>query len=123
MKIKQLLRFYFYADEAERAIDNLITYIACSPFVYGGAERAAQRIIYLRDCKDRLSELWLYLDSVISRFGAQSEVLRGYVSAGWEGDIREQKRVLMRFRRYAAGVGRFGEALTLLRKYIVYCRA
>ena len=119
MKTKQLLRFYFYADGAERAIDNLITYIACSGCA---AERAAERIIYLRDCKDRLSELWAYLDGVISRFGAERSFLLGYVSGERAGDEKALKRVLMRFRRRARGVERFGDALALLSKYIVYCR-
>lgn len=122
LKTKQLLRFYFYAEGAERAIDNLIMYIACSPFGDGGAERAAQKIIKLRDCKDSLAELWGYLDGVISRLGAERDVLLGYVSGERAGDERRQKRVLMRFRRRASGVERFDDALALLRKYIVYCR-
>ncbi len=122
MKTKQLLKFYFYAEGAERAINNLITYIACSPFGDGGTELAACKIIYLTGCKDRLSELWTFLDGVISRFGDEREILLGYASGIYGCGDKRQKRVLMRFRRRAAGAERFNEALSLLRKYAVYCR-
>lgn len=120
LKTKQLLRFYFCAEGVEGEINNLITYIACSPFC--AAEKAAAKIIYLRDCKDRLSELWRFLDGVISRFGADCDVLRRYAVGTAENDEKAIKRVLMRFRRRAEGVERFNEALSLLRKYAVFCR-
>ncbi len=120
MKTKLLLRFYFYADGVERAIDNLIIAVACSG---ANAEQTAEKIIYLRECKDRLSELWAYLDNVVSGFDTEADILRGYIEGREDIGDKALKRVLMRFRRHAAGAERFKDALALLRRYSVFCRS
>lgn len=127
MNSKQLLKFYFYADGLNGALDNLIMKNACNTSDYRrGGEYYADRICELIGAKQRLCELWGYLDGVIGEFSeSEREVLRFYgVMRGGtgrlsEGSRREIKRVTVKFMRHARAIGRYAEGVKLVKKY--YC--
>lgn len=119
MKIKLLLRFYFFADGAESAIDNRILKLACSPCA--DALESAESICGLIFEKSELSKLWRYLDGVIGSMPADdADRLRFY--AGKRGGLTEEekkgvKRAVMKFVRRARGAERFEEGIKLAGKY------
>ena len=126
MKSKQLLRFYFYADGLNKALDNLILKYACSEDYCRGGEFYADRICDVIWAKQRLCELWKYLDGVVDGLTAgEREVLRYYgAMRGGTGRLsedsrREIKRVTVKFTRHARNIGRFAEGVKLVKKY--YC--
>lgn len=126
MKSKQLLKFYFYADGLNRALDNLILKYACNTDYSLGGEYFADKICGVIGAKQRLSELWGYLDKVMGEFSdSEREVLRFYgaMRGGTarlsEDSRREIKRVTVKFTRHARYIGRFGEGVRLVKKY--YC--
>ena len=127
IKSKRLLRFYFNADELERALDNLIiTHAYRSADCAKGGEYCSNRIIDLIESKKTLSELWRYLDGVISEFkDGEIETLKGYALSRCgikrleETRRREIKRVLVKFVRHARSVERFAEGMRLVGEY--YC--
>lgn len=119
MKIKLLLRFYFFADGAEIAIDNRILKLACSPCA--DAFEAAESICGLISEKSELSRLWRYLDGVIGSMPAD-DVERLEFYAGKRDGLTEEekkgvKRAVMKFVRRARGAERFGGGIKLAGKY------
>ena len=127
MKSKQLLRFYFYADGLNRALDNLILKHACNTADYFlGGEYCADRICEIIGAKQRLCELWGYLDGIIGELSdGEREVLRYYgamrggIGRLPEGSRREIKRVTVKFTRRARAIARYAEGVKLVRRY--YC--
>lgn len=127
MKNKRLLRFYFKADDLERALDNLILHRACASadFVRGG-EFYAQKIISLVAAKDELSSLWNYLDGVMTGLAPEErEVLKGYALARCgikrlpKDSQMEIKKCVVKFVRHARNIKRFGEGIKIVNEY--YC--
>ena len=127
MKSKQLIRFYFSADNVNRALDNLILDKALKSANFGkSCEYYAERITALIGAKEELSKLWNYLDTVVSSLNEQEKtVLRFYaglrvgLSRLTLAQAKEVKRVTVKFTRHARFVGRYGEGVRLVKKY--YC--
>ena len=127
MKSKQLIRFYFSAGNINKALDNLILDKALKSANYpGSCEYFAERILLLIDAKKELSELWSYLDNVISSFTQRERsvlkyygLLRTGVSKLNCARKKEIKRVTVKFTRRAYLVGRYVEGVRLVKEY--YC--
>lgn len=127
MKYKQILRFYFNADELERALENLIMMHACrSADCVKGGEHYAEKILALIEAKEKLSELWQYLDGVISAIKSDEvQVLKSYALMRYgirrldEAKQREIKRVVIKFTRHARSLERYPEGVYLVGEY--YC--
>ena len=120
------MRFYFFADELERALDRLALAAACRS---GGSGRTgdywAERIAVITDKKDKLNALWVYLNSVVSAFGREEkEFLKKYAAyrGGGRRDALEDsllKRVAVKFKRRAVRIENFKEELRTLKD--CYC--
>ena len=127
MKSKQLIRFYFSADNINKALDNLILDKALKSANYGkSCEYYAERILALIDAKEELSKLWGYLDTVVSSLTERERsVLKFYgglrtgLSRLTATRAKEVKRVTVKFTRHARLIGRYGEGVRLVKKY--YC--
>ena len=127
IKSKRILRFYFKADELNRALDNLIINCACSSADCTKAvERYADKIIKLIGAKGELAGFWRYLDGVISALNERDrDTLREYslmrcgIKRLNEVRQREIKRAVIKFVRHARSLDRFKEGLRLVGEY--YC--
>ena len=127
MKSKQLIRFYFSADNINKALDNLILDKALKSANYpGSCEYFAERILALIDAKKELSKLWGYLDGVLSSFSeGERSVLKFYgtlrtgVSKLSCARVKDIKRVTIKFTRRARFIERYGEGVRLVKEY--YC--
>lgn len=126
MKCKRLLKFYFYADALNAALDRLISAVAVKSYEAGAGYQSAEKIMSVIDAKDELSKLWRYLDGVMNGLNESDiETLRYYgglrvgsKSLG-EDAVREIKRAVSKFTRRARFIGRFDRAVSLVREY--YC--
>lgn len=125
-KCKRILRFYFFADGLNRALDNLIYKHATASDGYHDGAYYADKICGLICAKRELSELWQYLDGVMETFTkGERAVLRFYGSTRCgikklsEENRREIKRVTVKFTRRAKLPERFNGALKLVADY--YC--
>lgn len=124
---KRLLRFYFNADGLEGALNNLIINAACSSaYCVDGWEHYAERILAITEAKERLSELWQYIDGVISVLKCHEvQTLKGYalMRCGIKKldptKQREIKRVVTKFSRHARLLDRYAEGMRLVAEY--YC--
>ncbi len=127
MKSKQIIRFYFSADNINKALDNLIMDKALKSAAFGkSCEYYAERILALIDAKRELSRLWRYIDTVISSMTVQERaVLRFYgglrVGLSWltKARVKEVKRVTVKFTRRARRIENFNEGVRLVKEY--YC--
>lgn len=127
MKYKQILRFYFNVDELERALDNLILTHACrSADCVKGGEHYAEKILALIGAKEKLSELWQYLDSVISALKSDEvQILKSYALMRYgirrldKAKQRAIRRVVIKFTRHARSLERYAEGVYLVGEY--YC--
>lgn len=119
MKIKLLLRFYFFADGAESAINNRILKLACSP--WADALGSAESICGLIYEKSELSRLWRYLDGAIRSMPADDverlEFYAGKRGGLTEGEKKSVKRAVMKFVRRMRGAERFEGGIKLAGKY------
>lgn len=131
MKSKRILKFYFFADGLNGALDNYIMKLAVSSGdpVRGG-EYFARKICSIIEEKSALGELWQYLDGVLGAFSkSEKRILRFYgatrrgISSFTQAERREIKRVTVKFSRHAAGLARFAQGLELLGKYYCLLRA
>ncbi len=127
MKSKRILKFYFFAESLNSALDNLIQKFAVdsSDFTRGG-DYYAEKICEIVEEKGKLGELWNYLDKVMCAFTVcEKKVLRFYgatrrgISSFTEDERREIKRVTVKFGRHAKGLERFKDGVGLVGKY--YC--
>lgn len=125
MKSKKILRFYFTAEGVDRALNNLMDAVALGSVndARGGAECAA-RLCDIIMIKERLGELWRYLDGVIGGMSREERLLlerygkmRCGLSRLGEEERRSLRRVAVKFTRHARGVDRFAEGLKLVCKY------
>lgn len=126
MKCKRLLKFYFYADALNAALDRLISAVAVKSYEAGAGYQSAERIMSVIDAKDELSRLWRYLDGVMRGLKENDiKTLRYYgglrtgIKSLGEDKAREIRRVVVKFTRRARFIGRFGRAVSLVREY--YC--
>ena len=127
MKSKRILRFYFKADELERALDNLIFMCACrSADCSKSADYYAKKILKLVAAKGELSGLWRYLDGVVSALKeGERETLKEYslmrcgIARLDEPRRREIKSAVVKFVRHARALERFEEGLRLVGEF--YC--
>lgn len=126
MNSKRLLRFYFKADDLDRTIDNLIFRVAVkSVDCDRGGDFYVERILALTEAKDKLSELWHYLDGVIGGLKEERGTLEGYalmrtgIRRLADERQREIRRALIKFVRHARAVDRFEEGIRLVNGY--YC--
>lgn len=127
MKSKRLLRFYYSADGLDEALDRLILNCALkSAEGEGSGAHYADRILKIIEAKDRLSELWNYLDFVINGLKIRDrEVLRNYAAMRTgikllpEAEQRGVKRAVIKFTRHFRRVERFSEGIRLVNEY--YC--
>lgn len=125
MNSKKLLRFYFGADVLNAAIDNLILAEGClSGRTVGRGENDAARLCVLVGEKAELCGLWKYLDGVMGGIGANERAaLRLYAGmrcglSRLDGDARREIRAaVMKFRRHARRLDRWGRAVGLVDKY------
>lgn len=124
MECKKLLRFYYNAENLNKALDNLILAGACRQDFLRGAQACAEKILDIIYAKERLGELWAYLDGVIGKIcGRGREVLSFYgtTRAGlmsMPDDVRREiKRYAARFTRRLRNLNGYGEALRLLKAY------
>lgn len=127
MKSKRLLRFYFNADSLENALDRLIM-----RYAYKSADGAAdgqfyaERILAVIAAKDRLAELWAYLDVVIPALGVENcKALQRYadmrtgINRLSVEERREIKRAVIKLVRHARIIDRFADGIRLVNEY--YC--
>lgn len=127
MRTKRILRFYFKADEFERALQNLILADACRSADYTKEGNFyAQRIINLISAKQSLAKLWEYLDGVLGGFtDGEKLTMKEYalsrtgISRLRESRKREIKRTLIKFTRRARRLKNFGEGIRVVNRY--YC--
>ena len=127
MKCKRLLKFYFYAEGLNAALDRLIAAVAVKSYeVEGNGAESTERILNIIEAKDELCRLWNYLDKVIrSLDGDEIDTLRFYgglrvgIRKLGKDKVREIKRVLMKFRRRARFAERYQRGIELIREY--YC--
>lgn len=124
---KRLMRFYFKAEELENALDNLILNWALrSAEGVRGGDYYAERIIGIIEAKERLCELWQYLDSVMTTLtSGDRQALEEY--ANMRCGVRKLddaqrlaiKRAQIKFLRHARAIGRFSDGVRLVGEY--YC--
>lgn len=103
MNYKQLLKFYFYADGLNGALDKLaVHYAVSSADCAKGWDYYADKICALTEAKAELAELWAFLDGALSSVTEEDRrALKAYsVSAGRAGRA---------FARIAAGGGNGGK--------------
>jgi len=125
MNCKQLLKFYFFAESLDKALNDLIMRSACDYDEFmRGCEYGADKICGLIEEKCRLGELWEYLDGIMGTFSVgERKILKFYgglrtgTSRLKEEWRREIKRVTVKFVRRARGLGRFGEGMGLVKRY------
>lgn len=124
MKIKEVLRFYFYAEKINTHIDRLILKRACDPAVDG--RDGADRISLLIEEKEGLERLWAYIDGVAGGLGGEELKTLKYYSAMRVGlrrldceSVKRIRRAGVKFVRHARRLQSFGNELKLLKKY--YC--
>ncbi|MBD5632415.1 MAG: hypothetical protein HDP34_04220 [Clostridia bacterium] len=125
-KCKRILRFYFFAEKLNDALDNLIYKHATAFDGYHDGTYYAEKICELIGAKRELSELWQYLDGIMEKFTkGERAVLRFYGSMRCgikklsEENRREVKRVTVKFSRRAKLPERFNGALKIVADY--YC--
>ncbi|MCD7728844.1 MAG: hypothetical protein LUI60_02900 [Clostridia bacterium] len=118
MKTKKVLKFYFTADKAERAIDRLILKRAAAIDYYRTAEQCAERVIALIEKKRALCLLWRHLDSAMFAFSADERKMLKSYAFSQRKERGEVHRLAVRFtRRAQEGISDFEDGLDILREY------
>ncbi|MDE6597417.1 MAG: hypothetical protein K2K60_02125 [Clostridia bacterium] len=126
MKVKRILRFYYFCESLERALDNIILKKALAVGEYSMGQKSAEFILSVIEEKKKLSDLWLYIDGIIKRLDGADRVslkcyaaARGSVKSFDEVVRKEWRRAAVKFRRRARRIDDFAEAIKLVGKY--YC--
>ena len=126
MRIKRLMKFYFYAESLNKALDNIIMNIACSSGAdtYRGGDVYAERIAELVQFKGRLARLWARLDGVMNNLTERDRntlKLYGGLRVGPRGDVKKEiHRAVVKFTR-RAGVLLSGEGTGYKALCACYC--
>ena len=123
MKIKRVLKFYFYCDRLESAINGIILRRAFSSRSRAG-EDAAEDMLEIISDKGELCRLYAYVDGIIKKL-PESDVktlyaycsLRCGVNALPLAERRAVKRAAVKFVRSAHSIDRYSGAVAILGKY------
>lgn len=116
MQAKILLRFYFHVDDLEKSL-NCVMYRQA--FSSHDTFKCAENILQVIEEKSMLSELWNYLDGIISRFGEEDkQALFRYANlrTGFAKQPKEEQKALRRV------VVRFNRRLQALKRYAPHLR-
>lgn len=130
MNYKHLLKFYFFADGLNGAMDSLTFRLAkASADCFNGCEYYAEKILLVIEAKNALNALWLFLDNAVSTMteGDRAALKRYCESRGRKGvealgkdAAKAEHRALMKFSRRMNGrLERYAEQVKVLREY--YC--
>lgn len=124
VKIKSIMKFYFWAGSLDRALDNIVTRLALSAGqdVYTGCEEYFEKICRVLEDKQKLSELWARLDGVMRNMTEKDNAtLQRYAAARTgikDDEKREIHRAAVKFARRAGGLLRScGELYSVLCTY------
>lgn len=134
MDYKHLLKFYFYADGLNGALDDAcVRFAKASADCFKGCEYYAHKICAVIEAKQELNELWLFLDSALSTMTDGDKIaLKGYAeSKGKRGGevigveaAKAEHRALMKFSRRVSGrLERHKKQVNVLREYYCLVRA
>lgn len=110
MKIKRLMRFYFFAGSLNKTLDDIIMNIACSSGadVYCGGLVYAERIAEIVQAKESLARLWARLNGVMEKLTERDRntlKLYGALRVGPRGEIKKEiHRAAVKFTRRAGGI-------------------
>ena len=122
MKIKRILKFYFYAEKIGLHFDRLIERYACDPKADCG--ETLERINILIDEKQKLNKLWSYIDMIAGGLKAdETEALKKYsemrtsIKKLDKETERSIRRAGVKFVRHARRLGSFDGEIRLLGKY------
>ena len=127
MKSKRLLKFYFFSDNLNSALDNLIIQTALDSMnCERGGEYYAEKICALSGVKCSLAELWNYLDNVMRGLTeGETAALKYYgavrhgLSVIPENARKAIKRAAVKFSRRARFIYRYRRGIELVNRY--YC--
>lgn len=123
MKIKRVLKFYFYCDKLEEAINRVMLRRACSSSSRAG-EDAAEDMLEIISDKRELCKLYAYVDGIMKKL-PESDVktlyeyssLRSGVNA-LPNDMRKAvKRAAVKFVRRARCLERYAQSIAVLGRY------
>lgn len=129
LKVKKILRFYFFAESLNCALDNLILKLALSPL--SDTENSAERITDIITRKRALNVFWQYLDGVVKTMSEEDRtVLKSYcgMRVGLKSLGKEEqkavKRAAVKFTRRARRIDGFFEEMRLVSGYysLITCR-
>lgn len=122
MKIKRILKFYFYAENIDLHFGRLIERYACDPNADCG--ETLERINILIDEKQRLNRLWSYIDMVAGGLKAdEAKALKRYsemrtsIKKLDKETERSIRRAGVKFVRHARRLESFGVEMRLVNKY------
>ena len=110
MKIKNLMKFYFFADSLNRALDGVIMRVAfkAGRDAYRGGEAYFNEMAAVVEIKGELSDFWARLDGIMEGLTERDRrTLKVYAAArtAFEGEgKREVHRALVKFSRRAKGL-------------------
>lgn len=110
MKIKRLMRFYFWAGSLDEAFNNLIlkTALTAGEDVYSGCLPYADKICALIETKERLGRLWFRLDGIMSAMSDRDRATLLCYAANRQATCAEEKRethrAVVKFTRRAGGL-------------------
>lgn len=135
MRYKHLLKFYFFADGLNAVLDALAVRIAVSSAdCFKGCAYYAEKIARVIEAKDKLGELWRFLDGVLCSMKegdraalfayATSRSKRGALKS--DGEEKALHRALMAFSRRVSGrLVKYSEQVNVLSKYycLINCRS
>ena len=130
MNYKHLLKFYFFADGLNGAMDSLTFRLAkASADCFNGCEYYAEKICRVIEAKNALNALWLFLDNAMGTMTESDRLaLKAYSqSRGKRGgetlekeEAKAEHRALMKFSRRMSGrLEKYAEQVKVLREY--YC--
>lgn len=118
MGTKKILRFYYSADNLERAFENLIMRRACAT---DADADDVERLCTVIGEKIDIQRLWGYLDKVLSGLTEEERVLLEKYALGKPigGERRRINGAVAKFLRRSWRMDDFSKEISVLEKY--YC--
>lgn len=110
MKIKRLLKFYYFADSLNSALDGAVyrLAVACGRDLYNGCEYYAEKMAELVEVKGKFGGLWARLDCVLGAMTeADNRALKRYAAmreGGTEEERKQIHRAVVKFSRRASNL-------------------
>lgn len=132
MSYRQILKFYFFADELNAVLDEVILRFAkSSADCFKGCAYYAEKIGEVIAAKSELGELWAFLDLAI---GSMTEgdkcALYAYAigctrtgGLSEEGARAEHRAIMKLSRRVKDKLGRYARQVNVLREYYCFVKA